>query len=106
MKTTFEQMTNRFVLILGAGAVSVLGACEHPPSLGPGEADFGNAVRHNIQAQVVNPTPTPEVGNAAFDGRRAARNIERYAADKVKKPSKLQTSDVKTSDGAGGGGNQ
>ena len=105
MKTISIQRTNLASAACIAGVALLLAACEHPPSLGPGEADFGNAVNHNIQAHVVNPTPTPEAGSAPYDGKRADRNLKRYQVDNVKKPSKLTTSSANTGGGGGGGGN-
>lgn len=95
-KQRTRQDMNRHAIIAVAGLATglLLAACDRPPSLGPGEADFGNAVRHNMAAQAVNPAPMPESGNAPYDGSRAQRGIQRYKADEVKQPRELRTSPV------------
>lgn len=85
--------------ICAIGLILLLGGCTRPPSLGPGEADFGNAVRHNIEAQVVNPEPMPEDGSAPYDGHRAARGINRYQTDDIKQPRSLRTTNILKSSG-------
>jgi type IV pilus biogenesis protein CpaD/CtpE len=49
-------------------------------------ADFGNAVNHNIAAQVDNPMPNERVGAGPQDGERLERAIERYRTNKVYPP--------------------
>jgi hypothetical protein len=104
-------MYHQAIIVLAvAGTTLALSACT-PPSLGPTDEGFGNAVRHNIAVQTVNPEPSPEPGPPTFDGRRAAIAYGRYQADKVKQPSGLKTSTISLiesgggSEGASGSGN-
>ena len=82
-------------------ALFALSACESTPTTGPGEEAFGNAVRHNMTVQVVNPEPKPDAAAAPVDGSKIAIAIGRYKSDKVKPPREIRTSDV-GSDGGGG----
>lgn len=94
---------------LGAGALALvllLAGCPRPPSLGPGEADFGNAVRHNIEAQLANPDAAPQQGSAPYDGERAARGVVRYKTDQVKEPRSMRTTPILGTSGGGQGGGQ
>ena len=64
-------------------------ACESPETLGP---DFGNAVRHNKAAHIINPVPVlagPEI--PGLDGTRAAGAIERYHEGQVTPIEQLTT---------------
>jgi hypothetical protein len=69
--------------VLALGMVAVLGACAGDPhqALSP---DFGQSVRANITAQVVNPNPT--YGVAESDGTRIQNAIHRYETNKVYLP--------------------
>jgi hypothetical protein len=68
----------------------VAAGCAQPA---PHDPDFGNAVRHNIAAQVVSDQPST-VPPDALDGTRAGLMIHRYKLDKVEPPQDLSTSDV------------
>jgi hypothetical protein len=61
-----------------------LAACVAPPQ--HLSADFGNAVNHNIAAQVDNPMPNERIGAGPQDGERLERAIERYRTNKVYQP--------------------
>jgi hypothetical protein len=63
-------------------------------------------VRHNIEAQVVNPNPKPEAGPIPMDGNRAGLALNRYQADRVKQPRSLNTSTISIIGGGGGSGGQ
>jgi type IV pilus biogenesis protein CpaD/CtpE len=63
--------------------VLALAACADPHE--PLSRDFGNAVRANIAAQVVNPNPTP-VGTIDTNGQRMGTTIDRYVNNKVYQP--------------------
>ena len=80
-----------------------LAACVDPhEALSP---DFGNSVRTNIDAQVVN--PTPPVGLANTNGQRIENAVHRYQTNTVYPPKPeaggaLDTGSPNT--GGGGGG--
>jgi hypothetical protein len=76
-----------------------LAACATPP--GPNDPGFGEAPRRNILIQAVNPEGAPPLAfDPGFDGDRALIAIDRYKADKVKRPEGIETTTV----GGGGGG--
>lgn len=64
-------------------AALALAACADPHE--PLSRDFGNAVRANMAAQVVNPNPTP-VGTIDTNGQRLGTTIDRYVNNKVYQP--------------------
>ena len=77
------------------GLAVTLAACQTPARLAPEAAeDFGNAVRHNIAAQRVNPEPAAVPADPAMDGSRAALAVSRYKADEIKRPAVYGTSGV------------
>jgi hypothetical protein len=78
----------------------VLAACSDRLTLNEPD-NFGAAVRHNMEMQIVNPAAQPEVGPTPMEGNRAAIAIQRYEADKVKPPRSLNTSGINV---IGGGG--
>ena len=80
-------------VVFGFVAVATLSACDHQPKLGPGEAEFGNAVRQNLAAQVAYPEPRDIDEPIAFSGERAGMAMDLYRSDKVKVPTKLRTTD-------------
>ena len=84
-------------LLLAALAALLLAACQ---GLGPSSSPetFGEAVRRNVEVQLVNPAAPVEADPQAFDGDRAALAIGRYKANEVEEPEELGTTDV------GGGG--
>lgn len=73
-------------------ALALMAACAPIDQPSPG---FGDAVRHNIAAQVVNPDPHPlDLPPPELDGERARDAIDRYRAGKVKRPMPLGTTTV------------
>ena len=104
-RVTTAMNRNAMIAFAAAGMTLALSACT-PPSMGPGEEAFGNAVRHHIALPTVNPEPAPEVGPPPYDGRRAAIAYGRYRTDKVKKPSTLQTSKFSIVETGGGSGSE
>jgi type IV pilus biogenesis protein CpaD/CtpE len=80
----------------------VLGACSNTLPLNKPD-NFGAAVRHNMEMQIVNPAAQPEPGPTPMEGNRAAIAIQRYEADKVKPPKSLNTSGINVGGGGGGG---
>jgi hypothetical protein len=62
--------------LLGACAGAESGGAAATRPLGP---DFGDAVRQNEAAQIVDPDPAGRTARApAFDGKRAAAALSRY----------------------------
>ena len=70
---------NRFVVLAAAAA---LAACADPHE--PLSPDFGNAVRANAAAQIVNPNPPP--ATTTTDGARLNTAIHRYETNTVIQP--------------------
>ena len=73
----------------------VLTACENPlepkQTLHPA---FGDAVRHNMAVQILNPEGHPDLTPTAMDGARAAEAVERYRAGKTREVVREKTSGV------------
>ena len=84
--------------ILALAAICALAGCTPDGTGGlvynSGPDTFGEANRQTMAAQVVDPAPVYETAQAAGSGEHAARAIERYRTDKVKKPDKVQTSNT------------
>jgi hypothetical protein len=76
-----------------------LAGCERDAGEMWGSQFFGNAVKHNIAAQVANPEPRPLTAEEqAFNGQRAALQHERYVRDQSEEPE-----DIRTTTTVGGG---
>ncbi len=60
----------------------------------PTDATFGNAVRHTMAAQVVDPDPQYENPVPTTEGAKGAAAVERYRTDKVKQPDTIRTTDT------------
>ncbi len=81
-------------------ALPLLGACATDlASSGPPASTFGEANRQTMLAQVVDPDPQYEFLDPETSAEHAAKAIERYRKDAVKKPER-----VKSTSGVGGGG--
>jgi hypothetical protein len=79
-------MTIRLSLLAGALA---LAGCQLPP--GPHAPDFGDAVRHNMEAQMVDPDAgTTQAEAPEMDGRRAVGAVGRYRTGTVIPPRELR----------------
>ncbi len=79
---------------VGAIIVSfLLVACENQNiALSEG---FGNSVRQNMAAHIINPDPAYDAGSVpATDGARTAGTVERYRAGEVKALEEVTTSDL------------
>jgi type IV pilus biogenesis protein CpaD/CtpE len=63
-------------------------------------ATFGQSVRQNIAAQIVNPTPSTEPVQAS--GARVAKAVDAYEKDKVEKPRPPGTLSIQSSGQSGG----
>jgi type IV pilus biogenesis protein CpaD/CtpE len=78
---------------LALSAILALVACAPADQPSPG---FGNAVRQNMAAHVINPDPHPnDLPPPEFDGERTKDAFQRYREDKVKKPVPLNTTTIK-----------
>ena len=100
-------MRSKAAAIAALLASCALAACQHQPDGSPylgGPDNFGEANRVTMAAQVVDPDPVYDTAIAESSGEHAAQAAERYRTDKVKKPDKVRTSDLKTSGSGGGGG--
>jgi len=63
---------------------------------GQPDAAFGEAVKRNIAAQVVNPDAPVGDARIATDGQRAAVAQKHYQTDTVKEAESVKTSEVGT----------
>ena len=76
------------VILLTLPVAVLLAACStNQEPLGP---DFGNAVRHNKAAHIINPTPTYD-SLFGHDGPRMALGHDRYRTGTVIQPRTLST---------------
>lgn len=84
----------------GAVALLALGGCTQSVLNQPGDAQFGEANRQTIMAQVIDPEPVyAEPATSSGDVAQAA--VQRYREDKVKKPDSIKTTNVGTGSGTG-----
>ena len=56
--------------------------------------NWGEANRQTMAAQIIDPMPVYDYAVPASSGDLAAKAIERYRTDKVKKPERVQTTKV------------
>ncbi len=71
-----------------------LAACQSA-TYPPGSTDtFGDAVRHNMAAQIVTPKVADPQLETPADGSRAAVTIDRYRTDTVEPPATTSLSGV------------
>jgi type IV pilus biogenesis protein CpaD/CtpE len=68
--------------ILVAGLV--LAACNTPANTP--RPEFGQAVRNNMAAQIIDPNPPADMALPPSDGVRRALMMQRYQADEVETP--------------------
>lgn len=76
--------------LLLLAASGVLAGCT------PNDVHFGGAVRHNIEAQTVEPDPQ-YAGPAATSADKMAGAVERYRTDRVKQPVEVDTTSIVSS---------
>ncbi|PHS41597.1 MAG: hypothetical protein COA91_02140 [Robiginitomaculum sp.] len=84
-----------FFRVFGAGAILILAGCAtaKPALKGQLDANLGAAVRANIQAQFVAPTPKQKADTyIPADPSRAALARKRYRDDNVKVPVPVNAS--------------
>jgi type IV pilus biogenesis protein CpaD/CtpE len=65
-------------------AALVLAACSTPANTP--RPEFGQAVRNNMAAHIIDPNPPENMELPPSDGVRRSLMIERYQADKVETP--------------------
>ena len=90
-------------LIAGLLAATALTGCTtiaDKEFLGYQDPGFGEANRATYAAMVVNPDPKYDTPIPASSAEHAAQAIERYRTDAVKRPERIETTDV----GSSGGG--
>ncbi|MBU3992748.1 MAG: hypothetical protein KKA12_09455 [Alphaproteobacteria bacterium] len=84
---------------LALAALPLLAGCEHDSAALAPPSTFGEANRQTMMAQVVDPDPQYEYLDPETSAERAAKAIERYRGDKVKKPDRVNSTQT-----SGGGG--
>ena len=94
---------DRLGLIAALVLSGAVAGCTDPqgatlPYMG-GLANFGEANRQTMAAQVIDPTPVYTTLVPETSGQQAAAAIERYRTDKVKIPVRGQVSAVQDSGG-------
>lgn len=81
----------RSVIVIAALSLTVACAPTDQTSAG-----FGDSVRQNIAAQVINPDPYPvDAAAPEYDGERTRDALQRYREDKVKRPVSQTTTTIK-----------
>lgn len=74
------------------GALPLLAACtDGLASTGTPASSFGEANRQTMLAQVVDPDPQYDTLVPATSAQHAGQAADRYAADKVKKPERVRS---------------
>ena len=76
--------------VLFAGLV--LAACTGPANTP--RPEFGQAVRNNMTAQIIDPNPPENMELPPSDGVRRSLMIQRYQADEVESPPLPVTTDL------------
>jgi hypothetical protein len=95
----------RTLALLGCLGLAACSDPIYPYPPGSSEA-FGDAVRHNMAAHIIDPTPADPALGMPADGRRAALKVERYRTDQVETPATTAISSQGPASvgGDGGGG--
>ncbi len=94
MKITSILILPAFAL---AGCASEIG--HHAGGLAATHEAFGDAVRHNIAVQTVNPDGSSE--DVSAGAARTAAAVAAYRADEVEKPQAPGTMSIQTGGGSG-----
>ena len=97
---------NRPTLFALICSLPLIGACtdnDIGASEGRTAPQFGNAVKGNIAAQIVNPNAPADGGPLTMNGQRAAAAQDRYAKGQVIKPEEVGVSNGTGSGGDSGG---
>jgi len=97
---------NRSTLFALICSLPLIGACTDTDigaSEGRTAPQFGDAVKGNIAAQVVNPNAPADGGPLTMNGQRAALAQDRYTKGQVINPEEVGASNGTGSGGGGGG---
>lgn len=70
-----------------AASLGLIAGCAYGPAAV--EADYGNSVRHMVQAQTINPAPVDTHAIEGSDGQRLNTVLETYRKD-VSKPEDVK----------------
>lgn len=73
----------RFIFTLLLTGMTAGCATDRTATIDP---DFGNAVRHNIAVQVINPEGVAEDDSDTMDGQKAEQAVERYRQGPAEAP--------------------
>lgn len=94
-------MRSRITLTAVAGLAALAGGCAgDETALRSTPAQFGEATRQTLAAQIVDPDPVYDTVVPPTSGDHANQAVERYRTDKIKQPKR----EVSTSAAGGGGG--
>ncbi|MFC0590388.1 hypothetical protein ACFFF7_13305 [Novosphingobium aquiterrae] len=97
-------MRTRITLLALVAAPLALAGCA-TDGAGMKMADnWGEANRQTMAAQIIDPDPQYDTANPLTSGDHAAKAVDRYNKDQVKKPDKVRTTNIGTGGGGGGGG--
>lgn len=78
-------------LLIVAGCATELRSTTHVLSTG---VSFGEAVKHNMAAHIIDPIPTDPRVEPQADGQRARLGIRRYRTDEVEPPATATVSGI------------
>ena len=85
----------KFITVASVASLALMGCAERydkpKQTLSP---SFGNAVRHNMAVQIINPEGHPDLSPSAMDGARADEAVTRYREGKTKEVKVFTTTDV------------
>jgi type IV pilus biogenesis protein CpaD/CtpE len=84
----------RAVLLAGAATFALAGCNTVHKHIGEVDPYFGEAVKYNAAAQIINPDPVypPNGAQPGSNGDKGARAVKRYRTDAVKAVETTQTS--------------
>ena len=89
-----EYLSIKLCVVFAAcfGVIACDSVVKPKEKLGP---DFGNAVRHNMAVQIVNPKASADINDApTLDGNRANSAVDVYQTGKTKAVEKVKTTSV------------
>ena len=89
--------SSKKLLVAVALAPLALAACEGNNPVEPKQVlhpSFGDAVRHNMAVQIINPDGHPDLSPPPMDGTRAAEAVKRYREGKTTEVVQQRTTDV------------
>lgn len=86
----------KFIIVASVASLTLPGCAEIDKPKQTLSPSFGNAVRHNMAVQIINPDGHPDLSPSALDGSRAADAVKRYREGKTEEVVRETTSDVGT----------